>query len=646
MKLQFSLLLSGLLFAGMVSGSSNGSGASATPDQGSSEYAPIISLDEVERGQRGWGLSVFAGQSRERFEFEVLGVVRNTSPGQDYVVARLSGQGLEHSGIIAGMSGSPVYIGDRLLGAVAYSWAFAKDPIAGITPIASMRAIGAGGAAGGGLGDALRSATPAPSVYDLLHQRDAVSTLHEAFEQLRPSQGSQTAPAVGWGITGFPTSIETQLTRSLGPLAPIGAASEAVSTDNGVLLPPGSSVAAVLVDGDLRLAATGTVTDRIGEDVLAFGHPFYSLGEISVPMAESEIITVMPSAANSFKIASLGKTIGAFHQDRQPGVRGTLGVEAQTTPMVVTVHVPEPQRYTMRLARIPQLTAALAAVATLGAQGSASTTIGPMGLDLSVRFDLGSHGVLALEQSFDGLTAASEAAMFVLGYVNFFLQNAFDEVVLHGLEIDIYQHPEPRTAILVGGYADRTKVRPGQEVNLNLEFVPYRGEVIRHRLPIRVPQELPAGRYSLLVGDGVTIDLQRAKVEPASPVRLEQALEIVEGFHSRRDLVVLGLHSGRGLAVAGEVLPQLPGSMQSLWTSAASKSAVPLRLVVAQESSQRLEVPIAGGVRIDLEVVRPDPVTAQDPDASDSGGEGGSEGQPSPTDAATETVARGVPLGA
>jgi hypothetical protein len=252
-----------------------------------------------------------------------------------------------------------------------------------------------------------------------------------------------------------------------------------------------------------------------------------------------------------------------------------------------------------------------------------------MGIDLRAEFDLGVHGVVGLDQSFDGLNAATEAAIFVMTYLNFFDHNAFAQVTVDAIDLDLVQHATPRSAILIGGYADRTEVRPGERVGLNLEFAPYRGDPMRHRTEILLPADLPAGRYSLMVGDGVSIDLQRQKIEPASPIYIDQALRVIRGFHSRRDLVVLGLHSGRGLAVAGEVLPRLPGSMQSIWTAAASKSAVALNWVVAQEHAERLELPMAGAVRIDLKVLRPDPVTSADgssPEGSSGGDSAAGEG--------------------
>ena len=164
----------------------------------------------------------------------------------------------------------------------------------------------------------------------------------------------------------------------------------------------------------------------------------------------------------------------------------------------------------------------------------------------------------------------------------------------------------------MGANADRTVVRPGERVTLNLDLVPYRGDRFRHSMPLDLPEDLPAGRYSLLVGDGASIDAARLALEPAEPVNFAQALDLLRSFHSRRDLIVLGVYGGPGLSVAGEAMPRLPGSVRSLWGAAASGSAVALRSAVVQEKREAMAVPIQGLVRIDLEVRRREPVAGED----------------------------------
>ncbi len=606
----------------------------------------VMPLSQVQRGQKGYGVSVFAGTARERFEVEVLGVIHDLSPNVSYVLARLSGRGLEDSGVIAGMSGSPVYIDGKLVGAVAFSWPFAKEAIAGITPIEAMRELR------GGVPPPLAVPTTAmASTRDLealLPKTTGASSreiLTAALGKLRPLVGGQAAGAVAWSMSGFAAPTQELVAHGLGGVAPSGQAPPgAVPTD----LAPGAAVAAVLVDGDLRLAATGTVTDRVGDGVLAFGHPFLGLGATDIPMAGAEVVAVIANQYSSFKIANFGPIVGSFHQDRLTGIYGELGAQATTLPLDVHVESGRSVDYHLRLARVPQITPTLLGLSVLGAQEAAAQSTGPLGIDLEATFDLGAKGIVKVSQSFDGDSAPTDAAVHMLAFGNFFLNNGFAQVDLKKVDIRLAQHPTPRTAALVGGYAERTELHPGEQVKLHLDLVPWRGEAVRRDLTLALPKDLPAGRYTVLVGDGVTLDAARLALQPAAPVRLDQALRLVRAFHSRRDLVALGVYAGNGLAVAGEVLPRLPGSLRAVWSAASSQSAVALPLTLAQQESERAPFPVDGAVRIDLNVVRRTPLTGNEDggggslDAGDAGAaDGAGAGDEAPSTADDDGVGGG-----
>lgn len=607
--------------------------AAAAAADAAAPAVPTIAVDELTVGQRGYGLSVFAGREPARFEAEVVGVLRNVAPGTSYILARLSGQDLERSGVVAGMSGSPVFFDGRLAGAVAFSWPFAQDAIAGVTPIAAMRAL-PGPAGGAGDGAAPAGATPvgaAPvALADLAAGRVPADLLARELARLHPALAFGATPGLAWAMAGFAPDAEALAARWLGPLAPAGAATGEAA---GPLV-PGGSVAAVLVDGDLRLAATGTVTDRVGDAVFAFGHPFLGLGPVRVPMATSEVLTVLSNQLSSFKIANVGPVVGAFEQDRQAGVRGRLGAEAPTIPLRLVVQGAERREFQMRLAAIPSITPTLLALTTLSGVGSASYATGAQGVDLAVRFQLAGRGELALAQSFDGDNAAIGAASYLLAVAGFLLQNDLARVELEAIEVELTQSPAPRTATLVGAHAERTAVRPGDTVALNLDFTAWRGDPFRRTVEVELPEDLPSGRYYLFVGDGTSADAARLAVERAEPVNLGQALTLLRSLHSRRELVVLGMLPRPGLAVAGAALPNLPGSVRSIWNAAASGSATPLRLAVAQERTVGGDVPLAGLVRIDLQVLRREPVAGEPEPGSAAGdavgepGEGAAAGPP------------------
>lgn len=582
--------------------------AALAPAAGGQEILP---LDEVRAGQRGYGLSVFRGDQPERFEVEILGLWNNVRPDTSFILARLSGQGLENSGVIAGMSGSPVYLEERLIGAVAFAWPFAREAIAGITPIEQMRRLYAPAS---GVPQPART-TPAASLNQLAAGELPGELLTDSLKLLRSELTDNLGSGLMWNTVGFGDFSRRRLASGLGAVAPAGA-----SRLPAAELVPGGSVAAVLIDGDLRMAATGTITDRMGDSVLAFGHPFLGIGELNVPMATSEVITVMPSQFNSFKLANLGSVVGAFQLDRAAGIRGQLGAVAPTVPLKIAVRGRRQAEFELRLADLPQLTPTLTAISILAALESTTQAGGSQGLDLHARLDLAEHGELLVRQSFDGDGAALEAAVHLLAFAGFITNNTMAEVRLAGIEIELDQHPQPRLARLVEAHASRTELHPGDRLELNLDLMAYRGERFRESIPLELPTDLPDGRYSLLVGDGTSVDAARLAIERSAPIHFRQALDLLRGLHSRRDLVVLGVFTGKGLAVAGETLPQLPGSMQSIWAGAPSGGAQPLGLAVAQQMERQLDMPVSGLLRVDLQVRRREPVAPGAPTSPLPGG--------------------------
>jgi len=591
------------------------------PPAAAAEPLPTIGLDEVKVGQRGYGLSVFAGGEPERFDVEVIGVMRNISPDMSYILARLSGRGLESSGVAAGMSGSPVFLDGRLAGAVSFGWPFSKEAMCGITPIALMRSLAT-------LGGPLPTTPPPPvELAGLLAGKIPADLLARQLARLRPRLGDAPEGALAgieWSAAGFGELSRGLLRQALGSVASTGRTAAAPGARPPDLV-PGSAVAAVLVSGDFQLAATGTVTDHLGDHILAFGHQFLGVGPIRLPMAAAEVVTVLSSQYTSFKITNLGQTVGAFEQDRKAGIEGRLGAKAPTIPMVLRIGSPaQPlaagaagsRQFRVQLAAVPELLPLLAGSTLLAGLESASYASGPQEVEMVARFRLAPYGDVVIHQSFDGDNAGTAMAGHLLALAAYLVQSPLERVRIEGLEVDVEQSPQPRAASLVGVHADRTLVHPGDQLGIHLDLLPYRGDRFRHSFEVQLPRDLPAGHYSLLVGDGASADAARLAMAPIEPNTFAQALELLRSLHSRRDLTLLGFYGGAGLSVAGEVMPQLPGSVRSLWSAADNSGAVPLHAAIVQERHEIMPTPIDGLLRIDLEVRRreaPDPPAASPP---------------------------------
>ncbi len=285
----------------------------------------IMPLREVHAGLHGIGKTVFSGDKVEDFDVEILGILENTGPKESLILARLSGGPLEHTGVMQGMSGSPVYIDGRLIGAVAMAFPFAKDPIAGIRPIEEMLAVD-------NLPDA-RRVQPRRDIASLLPTPEA-PVAHEGrddrgrdadFARRVYTRGSRPVRA-GAALPGTGTSSEPVLGG--GPKTKMGDPSK---------LKPGSMISVELMTGDMSVGADGTLTCIDGDRVYAFGHRFLAVGPTDLPFTRSEVMTLLANVNTSFKISSSRELMGVISQDRNTAITGSLGAQARMLPLDITV---------------------------------------------------------------------------------------------------------------------------------------------------------------------------------------------------------------------------------------------------------------------------------------------------------------------
>jgi hypothetical protein len=567
----------------------------------------ILPADRVTAGMKGYGLSdLGGGKGVQRFDVEIVGTLKRFAPGQDMILARVSGAGLEHSGIIAGMSGSPIYIDGKLVGALAYGWPFAKDPICGITPIQSMLDI--------------RKAPPAAPV-PIAGSAVSTGALLAAFRDgrfsagidallslFRPAEAGAMAPLpLPVSFSGGPLSsgLAGRLSASGGWMAvPSGGSSQPPAAARK--LEPGSAIATVLMAGDMDVAATGTVTWVEGSSVLAFGHPFLSMGPVDMPMADAQVLTVLPSVFRSFKFAATGQTLGSISQDRSTGILGSFGGKAAMVPVRVRMSSDDIPTQTFRFEVVhnSMLTPILAAIAIDSVLTTIEKRTGERTLvwKSSIRTP---DRVIPWNTVFTGLTAREEAVASLALLTNYLMANEFEDLTISGLDVDIQHSDRLQSARVVNVEADKGKVRPGDTVPIHVDLIDFRGSARRVSLTVRVPPDTPAGPLTLFVGDGAAATAYDLALYPPDPRSLSQVLDFLARVRPPNTLNLLADRRAPGAVVGGEALAGLPPSVGAvlLDRGPGGSGAPDLSSVRLESQSVEQPVPVTGSVQLRLEVL-------------------------------------------
>ena len=536
----------------------------------------ILPLDEVRPGMVGEGRTVFSGEEVETFGVEIVGVLEGAMPGRSIVLANLSGGPLAHTGVMQGMSGSPVYIDGRLLGAVAYAFPFAKDPICGITPFEEMvrfteMPLGTGASSGVAPAPALRFSSAGEPSFDPIPV-PAIGIENDG-RQLLPIR----APVTASGLSPAAHRVLAPLFRQLGmELAPGGltgttgaGASQATADPQ---LSPGSPVGATLIGGDMVLMASGTVThvDEATGEVFAFGHPFTGLGTISIPMQQARVEASVASLSNSFRLASAGASIGVWQQDRATGVRGKLGARARTIPMRVQVQGSRGGRrdYNLELVDHDLFSPLLAFSGLVSILSQEERPAGTQTIRLAARLGIAGGRTLPVEDVFasGGAGVLTNAAALVAAPLALLLGNPVERIPVRDIEVEISASEEAHAATLNRAWLRSSRVRPGETATLRVAVQDFRGAEAIRELEVPIPRSAAGRRLTLLVADALSVALsdQRQGVT-GTPTRVEQIFRAISRHRRQSRLYVRLVGSGRSAAVVGgEYLPSLPPSVRSV----------------------------------------------------------------------------------
>jgi hypothetical protein len=551
-------------------------------------------ISEIRAGMVGVGKTVFEGDRLDDFKVEIIGVLRNSiGPRRDLILARLEGGPLANAGVIAGMSGSPVYIDGRLVGAVSYSLGqFSKEPIAGITPIAEMTDAAMMGAP---RRQAANVALPMP-----LTQEGFRTSLRQAFSWIQPFAQSpsdvQVLAGNGGGVSaglgtllrpiatpltlgGFDSAVIEPLTaifREQGfmPMLTGSAQSSAIEpgpSGRAPRLRPGDPIGVSLMGGDLDIGATGTVTDIDGDTVYAFGHPFYGLGPTQFPMTRAHVLTVLPSLQNSQKIASTGDVIGVVTQDRATTIAGRLGPGPAMIPIKLTLNSERGTRKTFTMAMVSDelFTPLLAYMSILNTLTSYERQNGVATYSIRGAAAVKNHANVSFEDLFTGDQPSASAAASVVAPINFLLRNSFEGVEIQSLNLEIDASEQPRSATLERVWIDNIRVRPGAAVDLKVLVRNYRGEELTRTVPIQIPANA-RGSVSIMVADGTRLaqfEQRELQIQPLQARGLPQMIQVLNSSRKNNRLYVRLVTRDGGAVVKGESLAALPSSVLAVMES-------------------------------------------------------------------------------
>ncbi len=533
-------------------------------------------LEDVKPGMHGVGRTVFQGNNIEEFQVEILGVLENLGPKQSVILARLSGGPLERTGVMQGMSGSPVYIDGKLLGAVALTFAFSKEPIAGIRPIREMFEV---------------ERTPRAV------ERRAWAPIQEPMQLLSKAAELTAGPghlidiSTPLNFGGFTREAVEHFAPQLRAygMEPVQGFSGGGTPTQGFgdpkLIQPGSMISVQLLSGDLSIGAEGTVTHVEGNSVFGFGHRFMSVGPTEMPFARAEVIALLPNLQTSFKISASREWMGSITQDRSVGIAGTLGKRAAMIPFNISISDPEstPSRnssYKMQMIEDGVLAPLIVQMALYSAIEASERTLGAGSFRVrgEIAFD-GPAPPIKINNAYTGdfnvPLQASLGTAIPLAYV---LQSGFEALKLKSIRIDVESFDRKKQVQIDQVWTSHREAHAGDDIEIGAVLAGENGAEITRKLTYTVPPGAPAGTLYFTVADAASTNLndyqQTMAAAPRTPTQL---VTFLNGLRGSDKAYVRVWRNEAAYAVQGQDLPDPPPSVamilaktQASWSNSAA----------------------------------------------------------------------------
>jgi hypothetical protein len=592
------------------------------PDLKAPARPEIMPVSEVREGMRGTARTVFRGSKPEEFSVEILGVVPNwIGPQQDMIVGKLSGANAERTFVFAGMSGSPVYVNGKLIGAISYSFPFAKEPICGITPFEQMSSV------------MEQAATPAVakssfttfSLAELSADRWRPAFAEAAKGSLASGFAADSRLAAIAGQTFVPISTPLYFSGisqktldifaedfSRAGILPIaaaggGSAIKPMTPYNENTLLGGDSVVVSLARGDVQIAAAGTVTLRDGEKIYAFGHPFFSLGSANLPMSESHVVTVIPNANNSFKLAVPDATVGAMTQDRATAIYGKLGQAPKMLPVKVKLvnSRGRAEQISFESAFDDLLTPMIVSAGVGNVLAAQERSVGDTTIEMTGEIRVKGEAPIKINRRFAGGQAAALAGAAPAVPLAALLRANFDGLEITGVDLTMNAVDGSRTGTVDQISVDRSTVRAGDTVEVMITERTESGARSTRRVPIKIPADTAPGSITLTIGDGSAVQ-QNAAITQFTPRSAGELISMINRLKRSDRLYAVLTRTTNGTIIGTNEMPNLPPSMMATLNSDRSSGG---SKTSAQTMLMEFELPagdfiISGSQAISLDVVR------------------------------------------
>jgi len=537
---------------------------------------PIMPVSEVRDGMRGYGLTVFSGTKIDTFRVEVLAVLRHDGGPGDVIIAHVSGGPLEETGVAQGMSGSPVYIDGKIVGAVAGTSTFTKIPLAGITPIEYMVSI-----------PSRPMARPGPERYTWgpvlfpelgTPEKPNRSASSSAYPLRLPSSWA-TSPALAQAAGAEMVPIETPISvtgadprtfryleDTFAPyhLRMVQGGAMGADSLSGVKLEPGASLGVTFAQGDISMVGVGTVTWMDSDTLVAFGHPMFFKGQVDFPLSLAYVHFLWPSQYISYKVTSAGPVVGSLRQDRSFGVAGVLNEVPEMLPVEVKINGgPRPHTIRYEVVRDVDIGPQLVTYGVFASLYDLEALSIPSSVEITQTIEIEGHEPIRRKNFYTDFGGLADAAMSGVRPIQLLVRNPFEPVHITRVAYDIQFREKIDAAFITGLEIPRRVVRPGEPLIVKTRFQTYLGEQFERTTELPIAQDTPDGIYLLRVGDASSAQQWTVGRAPGRfvPDNLDQLIRMLN-YEERNDHLTLEIvNKELGMTVDDQVLPSLPNTM-------------------------------------------------------------------------------------